>query len=446
MTYEESLAYLSSLGRFGIKLGLERTRALLSELGNPEALFQGVLVAGTNGKGSVCAMLAAVLQEAGYQVGFMPKPHLVSYTERIQVNQRPIAEDDFAALLTSLQPPIDRVAAEHGPPTEFEILTAAALYYFARAGIDLLVCEVGLGGRLDSTNVLDLGVEVITNIALDHTQYLGTTLEAIAGEKAGILKPDSLAITGAQPPALAVIEAAALKQSIPLLRLGHEIQLTAVDKGWAGVVATITTPGGTYKELRIPLLGLYQAENAALAVAAIDGLRSRGWEISNGELRNGLAHTRWPGRLEIIDRDPIVLIDGAHNPAGLERSLATVKGLAKDRPLVIVFGAMKDKDLPAMLALLRATGAPVIFSRIDWHRAAVPADLAAQFGTGAPAAESVTEALEMAREKAGREGLVFVCGSLYLVGEAKALEAGHPSAKRAATSETSRPGGPPPGL
>jgi len=188
VTYEESLAYLSSLGRFGIKLGLERTRALLSELGNPEALFQGVLVAGTNGKGSVCAMLAAVLQEAGYQVGFMPKPHLVSYTERIQVNQRPIAEDDFAALLTSLQPPIDRVAAEHGPPTEFEILTAAALYYFARAGIDLLVCEVGLGGRLDSTNVLDLGVEVITNIALDHTQYLGSTLEAIAGEKAGILE------------------------------------------------------------------------------------------------------------------------------------------------------------------------------------------------------------------------------------------------------------------
>jgi len=199
VTYEESLAYLSSLGRFGIKLGLERTRALLNELGNPQELFQGVLVAGTNGKGSVCAMLAAVLQEAGYSVGFMPKPHLVSYTERIQVNQKPITEADFAALLTSLQPMIDRVAAEHGPPTEFEILTTAALDYFARAGIDLLVCEVGLGGRLDSTNVLDLGVEVITNIALDHTQYLGTTLEAIAAEKAGILKPESLAITGARP-------------------------------------------------------------------------------------------------------------------------------------------------------------------------------------------------------------------------------------------------------
>jgi len=199
VTYAESLDYLSSLGRFGIKLGLDRTRALLAALGDPQELFQGVLVAGTNGKGSVCAMLASVLQEAGYRVGFMPKPHLVSYTERIQVNQRPIAEADFAALLTDLQPTIERVAADHGAPTEFEILTAAALYYFARAGIDLLVCEVGLGGRLDSTNVLDLGVEVVTNIALDHTQYLGSTLEAIAAEKAGILKPDSIAITGAQP-------------------------------------------------------------------------------------------------------------------------------------------------------------------------------------------------------------------------------------------------------
>ena len=347
------------------------------------------------------------------------------------MNQKPIAESDFAALLTSLQPVIDRVAEKLGPPTEFEVLTTAALHYFARAGIDLLVCEVGLGGRLDSTNVLDLGVEVITNIALDHTQYLGTTLEAIAGEKAGILKPESLAITGAQPPALAVIEAAAQKQGIPLLRLGQEITVAATDRGWAGVVATITTPGGTYKDLRIPLLGLYQAENAALAVAAVDALRARGWEISNGELRNGLAHAKWPGRLEIIDRDPIVLVDGAHNPAGLERSLATVQKLAKGKPIVIVFGAMKDKDLPAMLDLLRATNAPVIFSRIDWHRAAGPAELASKFGTSAPAAESVGEALQIARERVGRDGLVFVCGSLYLVGEAKTIEArGHTVAPR----------------
>jgi dihydrofolate synthase / folylpolyglutamate synthase len=418
MTYQQSLDYLTSLGRFGIKLGLERTEALLHELGDPQDLFQGVLVAGTNGKGSVCAMVASVLQASSYRVGLMPKPHLISYTERIQIDQRPIAEDAFAALLTELQPSINKVAADLGPPTEFEILTSAALYYFARAGIDLLVCEVGLGGRLDSTNVLDLGVSVITNIALDHTQYLGSTLEAIGVEKAGILKPESIAITGAQPPALAVIEAAAQKQQIPLLRLGQEIKLDAVGKEWAGVQATVTTPAGTYRDLRIPLLGLHQAENAALAVAAIDTLRSRGWEISDGALRDGLARTRWPGRLEVIDRHPIVLVDGAHNPAGLERSLATVQKLAKDRPLIIVFGAMKDKDLPAMLAQLRAMDAPVIFSAIDWHRAAAPGELARQFSAPSETAESCGEALRRARERAGRDGIVLVCGSLYLVGEA----------------------------
>ena len=421
MTYKESLDYLTSLGRFGIKLGLERTQALLHALNDPQDLFQGVHVAGTNGKGSVCAMLASILQAAGYRVGLMPKPHLVSYTERIQVDQRPIPEADFAALLTEVQPVISKVAAELGAPTEFEILTSAALYYFARAGIDLLVCEVGLGGRLDSTNVLDLGVDVITNIALDHTQHLGSTLEAIAVEKAGILKPDSLAITGAQPPALAVIEAAARQQRIPLLRLGYEIEVRALNREWAGVEATVNTPAGTYRDLRVPLLGLHQAENAALAVAAIDGLRSRGWDIADGALRDGLARTRWPGRLEVIDRHPIVLVDGAHNPAGLERSVAAVRTLAGGRPLVIVFGAMKDKDLAAMLSQLRALGAPVIFSAIDWHRAASPADLAKQFGEPAEVAASAKEAIIRARERAGASGLVFVCGSLYLVGEAIAL-------------------------
>lgn len=423
MTYQEALDYLTSLGRFGIKLGLERTTALLQALGDPHELFQGVHVAGTNGKGSVCAMTASMLQSAGYRVGLMPKPHLISYTERIQVDQRPIAEADFAALLTDLQPTINKVAADLGAPTEFEILTTAALYYFARAGIDLLVCEVGLGGRLDSTNVLDLGVEVITNIALDHTQHLGSTLEAIAAEKAGILKPDSIAITAAQPPALGVIEAAARAQSIPLIRLGSELSVSAVDKQWAGIEATITTPAGTYRNLRVPLLGMHQAENAALAVAAIDALRARGWEISDGALRDGLARSKWPGRLEVIDRHPTILVDGAHNPAGLARTLEAVDSLAKDRPLAVVFGAMRDKDLPAMLAQLAALGAPVIFTPINWHRAASAAELAAKYQGDlrleARITNGIEAALEAARRLVGHDGMVLVCGSLYLVGEAK---------------------------
>ncbi len=418
MTYQQALDYLTSLGRFGIKLGLDRTCALLHEVGDPHQLFQGVHVAGTNGKGSTCAMTASMLQAAGYRVGLMPKPHLVSYTERIQVDQRPIAELDFAALITDIQPAIARVAERLGPPTEFEILTTAALYYFARAGIDLLVCEVGLGGRLDATNVLDLGVNVITNIALDHTQHLGSTLEAIATEKAGILKPDSMAITAAQSPALEVIEATASRLEIPLLRLGHEVTMMATDRQWAGLEVTVTTPAGTYRNLRVPLLGMHQAENAAVAVAAVDGLRARGWDISDGALRDGLARSHWPGRLDIVDRHPIVLVDGAHNPAGLERTLTAVKSLAGNRPLAIVFGAMKDKDLPTMLGELRKTMAPVIFSAIGWYRAAAPAELAAQFREPSEIARDARHAIEAARKHVGREGVVLVCGSLYLVGEA----------------------------
>ena len=423
MTYPQALAYLSSLGRFGIKLGLTRTQALLEAMGNPHHLFQGVHVGGTNGKGSVCAMLAAVLQKAGYRVGLMPKPHLTSYTERIQVDQRPIAEDDFAALLTEVQPVIARVSDTLGPPTEFEILTTAALQYFAHAGIDLLVCEVGLGGRLDSTNVLDLGVSVITNVALDHTQHLGATLEAIAGEKAGILKPDGLAITGAQPPALAVIESAAAAQGIPLWRLSQEIQVTAEDRDWSGLVVTVTTPAGSHRDLRVPLLGMHQAENAALAIAAVDALRSRGWEIPAGAVRDGLAHVRWPGRLDVIARDPIVLVDGGHNPAALERVVPTVRGLSRGRPLAVVFGAMKDKDLPAMLALVRRLDAPVVFSAIDAQRAADPQTLSELYGAPAQTASTAAHALALARERAGVHGMVFVTGSLYLVGEVIAAAA-----------------------
>jgi len=417
MTYPESVAYLTSLGRFGIKLGLERTHALLQGLGNPHRLFQGVHVGGTNGKGSVCAMVANVLQREGYRVGLMPKPHLVSYTERIQIDQRPIAELDFAALITEIQPVIQRVADSHGAPTEFEILTSAALYYLARAGIDLLVCEVGLGGRLDSTNVLDLGVIVITNVALDHTQYLGSTLEAIATEKAGILKPDSIALTGAQSPALDVIQANARAEHIPLLRLGHEITVVGEERGWSGIEATVITPADTYRGLRTPLLGLYQADNLALAVGAIEALRARGWEISDGALRDGLARARWPGRLEVIARRPTVLVDGAHNTDALAKVLPTVQRLRDGRPLVIVFGAMADKDLPTMMGELRKVDAPVIFSRINWHRAAQPGMLAELYGRPAAIAPDAAQALAQARHLAGKEGIVLVCGSLYLVGE-----------------------------
>jgi dihydrofolate synthase/folylpolyglutamate synthase len=219
-----------------------------------------------------------------------------------------------------------------------------------------------------------------------------------------------------------VIERAAQATGIPLLRLGHQITVEATDKEWAGVQVTVTTPADTYRDLRVPLLGLHQADNAALAVAAIDALRSRGWDISDGALRDGLDRTRWPGRLEIIDRHPIVLVDGAHNPAGLARTLQAVTKLAKERQLAIVFGAMKDKDLTAMLAQLEGMRVPVIFSAINWHRAATPAELAARFASQSAIAGSAQQAIKRAAQVVGADGIILVCGSLYLVGEAKQLQ------------------------
>src|SRR6266852_5162056 len=271
MTYPEALAYISRLGRFGMKLGTERTRAILARIGNPERGLTGALIAGTNGKGSTAACLASILQAAGYTVGFMPKPHLVSYTERIQVNGVPISEGDFVRALEDLMPTLDAIADEMGQATEFEMLTAMALAYLAPR-VDRLVCEVGLGGRLDATNALDLGVAVITNVDLDHQKYLGNTIEEIAREKAAIIKPGNRVVTGCEGAALAIVEDFARKAGATLWRLGGEIQVESTSRGWDGHIVTVTGPGFEHSRLALPLVGDYQPANAALAVAAAHSL------------------------------------------------------------------------------------------------------------------------------------------------------------------------------
>ena len=400
---------MTSLGRFGVKLGLDRTRAILDAAGNPQAGLRGALVAGTNGKGSTAAMLSAILQHGGHRVGTMPSPHLVSYTERIQVDGAPISEPEFAAAIDAVRPLLDGVAAELGPPTEFEILTTAALIHLS-SRCDRLVVEVGMGGRLDSTNVLDLGVAVITNVALDHMRYLGDTVEQIAGEKAGIIKPGNLVITGAEGAALEVVEGAAAGAGAELWRLGAELRLEARWRGWDGMEIDLRGPGFEHSGLRVPLLGSHQAANAALAVAAAHRL---------GEAPDGLASARWPGRLEPFGEHPRVLLDGGHNPAALARLAEDVPRLAEGRPVTAVFGIMADKDLPACLAeLRRLRPAAVVFTAVDSPRAATPEDLVAAWGGG----EAVAGAIAAARrgvELAGRDGLVLVCGSLYLVGEVR---------------------------
>src|SRR5713226_4366721 len=253
MTYGEALSYISKQGRFGMKLGTERTRVILDRLGRPDRGLRGALIAGTNGKGSTGACLAAILQVAGHHVGFMPKPHLVSYTERIELDGKPITEDDFVRTLEQLMPALDAIASEMGQATEFEMLTAMALVYLAPK-VDRLVCEVGLGGRLDATNALDLGVAVITNVDLDHQKYLGDTIEKIAEEKAAIIKRGDHVVTGCEGSALQIVEEHARQTGAPMWRLGREINVSSQSKGWSGHTMTVAGPGFEHADLELPLV------------------------------------------------------------------------------------------------------------------------------------------------------------------------------------------------
>ncbi len=421
MTYPEALAYISRLGRFGMKLGTERTRAILDRMGNPERGLRGALIAGTNGKGSTAACLASILQAAGHTVGFMPKPHLISYTERIQINGVPISERDFVRTLEELMPTLSAVADDMGSATEFEMLTAMALAYLAPR-IDRLVCEVGLGGRLDATNALDLGVAVITNVDLDHQKYLGNTIEQIADEKAAIIKPHNRVVTGCEGPALAIVEEHARKEGATVWRLGAEIRVESSSRGWDGHVVSVAGPGFEHDQLTMPLVGDYQPANAALAVGTAHLLD----DVSDDAIRTGLASTRWPGRLQLIATRPRVVLDGGHNPAAMTKSGVSLRRIIGSERLITVFAMLSEREpseLLAALRTLRPDGA-VFTEPASAGGHAVSADkLAAMFGDGAEAVLPPRTALARASELAGPDGTVLVCGSLYLVGEILALSA-----------------------
>jgi dihydrofolate synthase / folylpolyglutamate synthase len=422
VTYEESLAFISRLGRFGMKLGTERMRAILDRLGNPQRGLRGALIAGTNGKGSTAACLASILQSGGRSVGFMPKPHLISYTERIQLNGVPISEPDFVRTLERLIPALDAITPELGQATEFEMLTTMALAYLA-SRIDRLVCEVGLGGRLDATNALDLGIAIITNVDLDHQKYLGDTIEQIAHEKAAIIKSGNHVITGCEGSALEIVEEHARKAGSTIWRLGREIVLESRSTGWAGHTMAVSGPGFEHSDLSLPLVGEYQPANAALAVAAAEALG----DATGGAVRRGLASTIWPGRLQLIATRPRVILDGGHNPAAMTKSGAALRWLIGSERLVTVFAMLSERDPVKLLAVLRTLnpGAAVFTEPSSAAGHAISAEqLAATYGAGAEAVKPPQAALERAKALAGPDGNVLVCGSLYLVGEILAQSKG----------------------
>jgi dihydrofolate synthase / folylpolyglutamate synthase len=434
LTYADAVAALTERGRFGISMGLDRVARLMEELDRPDRSLHGALVGGTNGKGSVVAMTRSVLVAAGRSVGTMPKPHLVSYRERVAIDGEPISARDFAAAVERVLPAIDRVTADVGPPTEFEALTAAAITELARRGVDLAVVEVGLGGRLDATNVLDLGVAAITNVQRDHEAILGNTLRAIGREKAEIIKPGNLAVTGARGQGLTPILARSRKLEVSLRRAGarqaYRTELKHQD--WDGVVVDAFTPTGELSDLHVGLLGAHQAENTAVTLALLDALTER-WggrgprlDVPEEALRRGLGAARWPGRLEMLDGSRLglgrVLLDGAHNPAGAAALARSLRALGMRRP-TIVFGAMRGKRVPDVMRALAPLRPRFVFTQVDDPGAHEPAWLARSWrritGNAAATASTPREALLRANGDP-----IVVAGSLYLVGAVRGLLTG----------------------
>jgi len=429
--YSAAVAELTGRGRFGISLGLQRISAILDELDHPERDLHGALVGGTNGKGSVVAMVRSVLQAAGLRVGTMPKPHLIAYRERIAVDGQALSEADFAAAINRVLPAVDAVAARLGAPTEFETLTAAAFTELAHRRVDLAVVEVGMGGRLDATNVLDPGVAAITNVQKDHERYLGSTLTAIGTEKAAIIKDGDLAVTGATGRGFGPISARCARLHVPLRLAGSHRPYGAAlrEAGWQGIVVDAVTPDGSLDALRISLLGGHQAQNAATALAVLDAMREDGERrgrplrrLDEAAIRRGLASARWPGRLEFLPSTPLgpVLMDGAHNPAGA-RALARALEELDVSQVPMVFGATRGKRVTAMLRAFAPRKPRLVFTSIGEPNALPATRLLATWnrigGGPAEAVEDLDAALKRAAAIPRKpEKPLVVAGSLYLVG------------------------------
>jgi len=413
--YARAVAALDSVAWRGIMPGLERTRALLAALGNPHVGLKGALVAGTNGKGSVCATVDSVCRAAGYRTVLLTSPHLISYCERIVRDGVPISETDFGALIARVWKAAEALPEEL-QPTGFEVLTAAGILAAREADAEILMCEVGLGGRLDSTNILDLGVAVVTNVALDHQDLLGDTVPGIAREKAAIIKAGNRVITGASEPALAEVRARAAQVGAALTAVGADAPFTGRSAGMPGVVVD-TVFDGRAISVRAPLRGAFQVANIAVAVAVCDALRAAGFAVDAGAVARGCAAVRWPGRMDWIDGDPPLLIDGAHNPAGMAAMVVSARELIAGRRCVAVFAAMRNKDVASMAAGLRELTSEIVVTAPAVERATPPGDLARLFDPPAEVAGDVSTALDRARHSAGRDGVVVVCGSLYLAGE-----------------------------
>ncbi len=413
MAGQESLQYLSSLRKRGIRLGLDPLKELLEHFGNPQRTYKSILIAGTNGKGSVAAILSSILQKEGLKVGLFTSPHLVDFEERIRVEGVMIPREELCRLIDELRGGDDRDV------TYFEFATALAFLYFARCQVDIAVLEVGMGGRLDATNLVTPEVSIITNIAMEHSQYLGRDLRSIAGEKGGIIKGKGVCVTGVRKgPALDALEDISQKRGAALYRIGRDFRARRSGPGRFSYYGITTI----CRNVDIPLIGRHQLENAALSFAAAEIITMKGLTIGDDSLIDGVRDVAWEGRLEIVNRSPQVILDGAHNPAGISAIAQVLSHELSFGRLTVVFGALNDKDYRAMLRRLAPLADRVILTGIREERALNPEDMetvARLYNNDVEVVRDSREALLQALDSSADDDLICVTGSLYLIGEIK---------------------------
>lgn len=423
--YQQAIDYLKSLTKFGVNLGLARIEELLRRLGDPHNRLNIIHVGGTNGKGSTTAMIANILKTAGYKTGMFSSPHLHSYTERFLINCEPIGENSLAKLIERVKPHLNNMVAEgYEHPTEFEVSTALALLYFAEEETDFVVLEVGLGGAIDSTNVVTPQLSVITNVSLDHMDYLGHTVEEIARVKAGIIKPGVPVVTAAQGVALEIIRETALIKGCRIIQVGRDVTYHAVEGAIKADYQSFLIDGlqGKY-HVSLPLLGRHQQINAATAVAAVELLfRGNEHHFPAAALLEGLRTVRWPGRLELVSGTPDIVIDGAHNHAGARVLKQALLDYFAGRKLVFVLGMLADKERARVVEELVPLARAVVVTRSNNPRSGNWQELATYVQKYLPdvkCVEGVEEAIKTALALAKPEEVVCITGSLYMVAEAR---------------------------
>ena len=417
MNVTEALQYIHAVCWKGSIPGLSRIDTLLEKMGRPERQLRFIHVAGTNGKGSTCAMLASILRQAGYKTGLYTSPYIISFNERIQIDGENISDEDLCRITESVKPLADSMDDK---PTEFELVTAIGFAYFAREHCDVVVCEVGLGGEFDATNViLPPEAAVICNIGLDHTEVLGDTLEKIASAKAGIIKPGCDVVCYRESESVEAVFESRCKQVGAALHKADFDALRPVSHSLEGQVFS----WNRFKNLRLPLLGEHQLRNAAVVLTTADALRARGWKISDENIRQGIATVTWPGRFELVRHDPLFIIDGGHNPQCIEALTKNIREYLADRPLTVLTGVLADKDYACMYGSVAPYAREFVTVTPPNPRALDGAQLAEylrRFGKTVTACATIADGVATAVSHAGKDGVVLCYGSLYMIGDIKA--------------------------